>query len=75
MDIWKGKQINQNYTSDICKYISPCVLVNTDQMFREVLSFCFDFPCVQQGGECDVSATAPAKMAKGQAKKKNGLHY
>ena len=21
LHIWKGKQINQNYTSDICKYI------------------------------------------------------
>ena len=31
MDIWKGKQINQNYNSDICKYISTCVLFNTDQ--------------------------------------------
>ena len=42
MDIWKEKQINQNYTSDICKYILTCVLVNTDQtlnwleIFREV---------------------------------------
>ena len=29
--IEKGKQINQKYTSNICKYISTFVLVNTDQ--------------------------------------------
>jgi hypothetical protein len=31
MDIKKEKQINQKYTSEICKYISTCVLFNTDQ--------------------------------------------
>ena len=45
MGIWKGKQISQNYTGDICKYILTCVLVNTDQtlnwleIFREVYGF------------------------------------
>ena len=31
MYIKKGKQINQKYTSNICKYILTFVLVNTDQ--------------------------------------------
>ena len=31
MNIGEGKQINQKYTSDICKYVSTFVLVNTDQ--------------------------------------------
>ena len=34
MNIWKGNQINQNYTSDICKYILTCVLFNTDQTLK-----------------------------------------
>ena len=31
MYIKKGKQINQKYTSNTCKYILTFVLVNTDQ--------------------------------------------
>ena len=31
MYIEKGKQINQKYTSNICKYISTFVILNTDQ--------------------------------------------
>ena len=31
MNIGEGKQINQKYTSDICKYILTCVHFNTEQ--------------------------------------------
>ena len=35
MYIKKGKQINQNYASNICKYISTVVLVNIDQTLKK----------------------------------------
>ena len=37
--IEKGKQINQKYTSNICKYISTFVLVNTDQTLNCGITF------------------------------------
>ena len=57
------------YTSEKCKYISTCVLFNTDieliRNFQRGLSFYFNCPCgaVMWSG-CDISAIASAKNTK-----------
>ena len=75
MNIGEGRQINQKYASDICKYISIFVLVKNFELIRNLkrcLSCCFDCPyATAMWSRCDGLAIAPAKNAKQNKTKEN----